>query len=209
MAAFDSTAGQAYFEATQSAADRGDPAARLQVIADLWRGGARKEARRALDAFLADYPQSAEGHLQLAIQTTEGSPTIRKETYQAAGKALALGLSGADRVALAYQLRGLYHLQRGEGEAAAKELTAALTPTVQYDPDKISPSRRAELHYLRSQAYRRQGRYDAAYAEIDLALAHARELGLEGLIQKYRDERELIDKHAGQAARPAERDVVG
>ncbi len=208
MTAFDSAAGQAHFEATQSAADRGDPTARLQVIADLWRGGATKEARRALDTFLADYPQSAEGHLQLAIQTTEGSPTIRKETYQAAGKALALGLSGADRVALAYQLRGLYHLQRGEGEAAEKELMAALTPTANYDPDKISPARHAELHHLLSQAYRRQSRYDAAYAEIDLALARARELGMDGLTQKYVDERELIDKHAGRTVRHPARDIV-
>lgn len=209
MTAFDSAAGQAHFEATQSAADRGDPAARLQVIADLWRGGARKEARRALDAFLADYPQSAEGHLQWAIQATEGSPAIRKETYQAAGKALSLGLSGADRVALAYQLRGLYHLQRGDGAAAEQELTAALTPTAHYDPDRISPARRAELHHLRSQAYRRQGRYDAAYVEIDLALAQARELGIEGPAQKYMDERELIDKHAGRTARHPERDAAG
>ena len=148
---------------------------------------------------MSAYPTSAEGHLQLAIQAGDGSQQVNKEAYEAAGKALSLGLAGADQRALAHQLRSLYHLERGDGQAAETELDAALTPSPFHDLDEIMPIRRAELHHLRSQAYRRQGRYEAAYAEVDQALKLAREMSLEPAIRKYADEKELIEKHAGRS----------
>lgn len=199
MVAFDSAAGQARFQATQAAADAGNPQAQLRAISLLWSGGARRDARRSLKTFLSAYPTSAEGHLQLAIQAGDGSQQVNKEAYEAAGQALSLGLAGADQKALAHQLRSLYHLERGDGPAAETELDAALTPSPFHDLDEIMPIRRAELHHLRSQAYRRQGRYEAAYAEVDQALRLAREMGLEPAIRKYADEKELIEKHAGRS----------
>lgn len=199
MVAFDSTAGEGRYEVMRAAADRGDPAAKLQVITALLNGGARHEARRSLAAFLAAYPNSAEGHLQLALQAGSGSQHVGKEAFEAAGKALTLGLREPDHVALAHQIRGLYHLERGDGQAAEIEMNAVLDGTTAYDSDAISPLRRADLHSLRSQAYRRQGRYEAAYAEIERALQLAREMAIEPLIQKFADEKLLIEKHAGRS----------
>ena len=112
---------------------------------------------------------------------------------------MALGLRGSDQKALAHQIRSLHHLERGDGQTAELELTAALTPTPFFDPDEIIPIRRAELHNLLSQAFRRQGRYEAAYAEVEKALILAREMGLEPAIQRYAAEKELIEKHAGRS----------
>ena len=199
MIAFDSTTEQARYDAVSSAVGGGDPEAKLRLVASQWNGGARREARRSLDAFLTDYPQSAEGHLQLAIMAGGGSPQVNKEAFEAAGKALALGLRGSDQKALAHQIRSLHHLERGDGQAAELELTAALTPTPFFEPDEIIPIRRAELHNLLSQAFRRQGRYEAAYAEVEKALILAREMGLDPAIQRYAAEKELIEKHAGRS----------
>lgn len=199
MVAFDSLEAQSRYEATLAAATAGDPGARLQVIANLWSGGAKHEANRQMAAYLKDQPTSAAGYLQLAVMAGNGSQQISKSAYEAAGQALAFGLPGADQVALARQIRSLYHLERGQGAEAEAELDAVLTPTAVYDPEEIIPIRRAELHYLRSQAYRRQERYEAAYAEIELALQLARQMALEPVIRRYADEKELIEKHAGRS----------
>lgn len=198
MVAFESAAAQEVYESNRAAAAMGNPEARLAVISALWSGDARREARRALDSYLADYPQAAEGHLMRAIQAGDGSGQVGKEAFDAAGQALAAGLRGGDRRGLAHQLRAYYHLERGDGAAAGVELDAALSPSPGHDPDEIIPIRRAELHKLRSQAYRRQGQYEAAYSEMDTALGWAREMSAEQLIQEYAAEKELIEKHAGR-----------
>jgi tetratricopeptide (TPR) repeat protein len=196
MVAFDSAAAQKQHQMIQTAAAGGDPTARLRKITELWGGGAQKEARRELDALLTQHPTFAQGYLQRAIIVGGGAHQLNKDAFEAAGKALELGLDGADQRALAHQLRSLYHLERGDGAAARKELDAALTPTAMNDPDEILPIRRAELYQLRAQAYRRQGQYEAAYAEIEQALKLAREMGLESAIHRYAEEKEIIEKHA-------------
>lgn len=206
MVAFESTTAQATYKATRTAAEMGVPEARLQVISALWNGGAGREARRSLDAFLVDHPNSAEGHLLWAVHAGDGSGHVGKQAYDAAGQALGSDTLGPDHKALAHQLRAYFHMERGDGQAAGTELDAALTPTAAHDPDLIIPIRRAELHHLRSQAYRRQGRYEEADAEIDVALHWAREMSAEQLIQKYADEKILIEKHAG---RRLSRDLQG
>lgn len=199
MIAFDSIATQTRYESVLATANAGDPVAKLQVISSLWNGGAKHEAHRSLTGFLAAYPNSAEGHLQQALQAGDGRQHVGKEAFEAAGKALALGLREVDHAALAYQIRGFYYLERGDGQAAEMEMDTALAGTATYDSDQISPLRRAELHNLRSQAYRRQGRYEAAYAEMETALQLARQLAIEPLVQKYADEKLLIEKHAGRS----------
>lgn len=199
MVAFESVAAQEAYEANRAAAAMGNLDARLAVISALWSGDAGREARRELDSFLADYPQAAEGHLMRAIQAGDGSGHVGKEAFDAAGEALDAGLQGGDRRGLAHQLRAYYHLERGDGAAAGAELDAALNQTPVHDPDDIIPIRRAELHKLRGQAYRRQRQYEAAYAEMDIALQWAREISAEQLIQEYAAEKELIERHAGRA----------
>ena len=197
MPAFESVEAQAHYEATPAAA--GDEAAQLQAIVALQGGGATHQARRALDKFLAAYPNSAEGHLQLALLLSGGRGQIAGDAVEEAAKALSLGLRRPDHAALAHRLIAVHHLERGDGRSAEVELDAALTPTATYDPQWVNPPLRAELHYLRGQAYRRQGRYEAANAAIDEALELAGGMGNTSLIQRYADEKELIINHAGRS----------
>ncbi|MBW7958880.1 MAG: hypothetical protein H3C69_04915 [Candidatus Promineofilum sp.] len=200
MVAFESTADQAAYETNQTLASMGNPQARFAVISALWAGGARREARRALDSYLADHPQAAEGYLMRAVQVGGGTTHVGKEAYEAAGRALELGLHNPDQQALARQLRAYFHLERGDGAAAGLELDAALTRSASYDPGQIAPIQQAELHKLRSQAYRRQGQYEAAYAEIETALRWAEEMSDEQLIQRYTAEKAIIEKHSDRVS---------
>lgn len=198
MVAFESAAQQSAFELKQAAAEAGNPEARLAVIAVLWGGGAGKKAQRTLDSFLADYPQAGEGYLLRAILPRGGVGSVGREAFDAAGKALEVGLSSFDHQALAHQVRATFHLERGDGAAAGAELEPLLNPPTDYDSDEINPHLRAELHKLRSQAYRRQKQYDAAFAEIETALQLAREMSSERMIQEFAAEKALIEKHAGR-----------
>lgn len=196
MAAFESTAAQNRHENVIGAAEAGDPGAALQAIAALWSGGARHEADRRLADFLSRYPTSGVGWLQKAIQAGGGTQSVNREAFEAAGKALSLGLTLGDHRGLAQQIRATYYLQRGDGAAAERELAAMPGPSA-YGADEIAPMRRAELHYLRAQAYRRQKKYDAALAEINQALQWAQKMNSEPVMQRYADELSLIAAHAG------------
>ena len=194
--AFDTAAEQARFEAATAA---GDPMAQLRAVQTLRQGGAPHRANRALDAFLVAYPHSAEGHLQRALLGTQGRGGVGRPSVEAARRALALGLREANDVALAHQLIALHELERGDGRAAQIELDAALTPTSGHDPDWLPDLRRAELHALRGQAYRRQARYEDAYREVGVGVALAAAAGREDVARRLRDEQLLIEKHAGRA----------
>ena len=194
--AFDTAAEQARFEAATAA---GDPMAQLRAVQTLRQGGAPHRANRALDAFLVAYPHSAEGHLQRALLGTQGRGGVGRPSVEAARRALALGLREANDVALAHQLIALHELERGDGRAAQIELDAALTPTSGHDPDWLPDLRRAELHALRGQAYRRQARYEVAYHEVGVGVALAAAAGREDVARRLRDEQLLIEKHAGRA----------
>ena len=193
--AFDTAAEQARFEAATAA---GDPMAQLRAVQTLRQGGAPHRANRALDAFLIAYPNSAEGHLQRALLGTQGRGGVGRPSVEAARRALALGLREANDVALAHQLIALHELERGDGRAAQIELDAALTPTSGHDPDWLPDLRRAELHALRGQAYRRQARYEDAYHEVGVGVALAAAAGREDVARRLRDEQLLVEKHAGR-----------
>lgn len=198
MPAFESLEAQRY---SDQVAASGDPARQQELIQLLQRGGAPKLARRRLDAFLAANPQSAEGHLQRALLLAQGRSANGRAAAEAARQAAALGLSRPPDAALARQLAALYELERGDGRAAQIELDAALTPAPGYDPEHLNPLNRAELHKLRGQAYRRQRRYDDAYREIGLALQLA-EGAPPAFVASLREEKELIEVHAGQELSP-------
>jgi hypothetical protein len=194
--AFDTAAEQARFEA----ATGGDPLAQLRAVQTLRQGGAPHRANRALAAFLAKYPQSAEGQLQRALLSAQGhGSSVGRDAAEAARRALALGLREPGDAALAHQLVALHELERGDGRAAQAELDTALSAAPGYDPDWLPGLRRAELHALRGQAYRRQARYDDAYREVTLGLDLAVAAGREDVARRLRDELQLIEKHAGRA----------
>ncbi len=191
MVAFESVAAQNRHE---MAGRTGDPALRLQQIAELRNGGAPQKARAALDSFLADYPQSAEGHLQKALQAG-GRGQIGPDAVRSAERALELGLQPGDD-ALARRLIARHHLERGDGRAAAGALDPALA-AAEINTGDLLPAHVAELRFMRAQAYRRQGRYEEALADIAAAQQSAAELGYEPLIRRYADEAQLIAAHAG------------
>ncbi len=204
MTAFESIAAQTRHAAVLAAAEQGDPAAQLEAINALRAGGAPYEARRRLADYVRCHPNSAEGQLQLALQAGAAHRQVGKEPAEAAARALALGLREPDHAALAHQIVATYHLERGDGAAAEREMDAALAPTATYDPQALPLPRRAELHSLRGQALRRQGRYEAAYTETAVARKLAVELGMGPLLGKYDGELQLIEKHAGRSLAPAE-----
>ena len=200
MPAFGTSAEQAHFEAT--AAATGNPAAQLWAVQTLRQGGAPHRANRALAAFLTQYPQSAEGQLQRALLSVQGRGGTRnsvgRDAAEAARRALALGLREPSDAALARQLVALHELERGDGRAAQAVLDAALSAAPGYDPDWLPGLRRAELHALRGQAYRRQTRYEDAYREIGLGVELAVAAGREDVAGRLRDEQQLTEKHAGR-----------
>ena len=198
MPAYESATEQAR-AAARAPAIAGNPQAQLQAIQALRQGGAPQQAERALNEFLAANPQSAEGHLQRALMVAQGRGGVPRAAAEAARRALALGLRDPGNAALAHQLLALHALERGDGQAAQAELDAALSAAPGYDPEALPDLRRVELHALRGQAYRRQGRYEDAYGEVGLALALAQAAGGgQAVIGRLRQEQQLIEKHAGR-----------
>ena len=181
------------------AATAADEAGQLQAIADLQRGGATNQAQRALEAFLAEHPNSAEGHLQESLLSRERGGPIRRETKESAERALNLGLRRADHATLAHRLIAVYYLERGDGQSALAQMDAALALQSAYDP-QIDPLTMGELHYLRAQALRRLQQYDAAYGEVEQAIQLAGALKHEAAVGRYMDEKELILFHRGGKA---------
>lgn len=198
MIAFESTTAQERYEMTQAAAGAGNPEAELQAVAAMWAGGAPQAARHALGKFLAAHPDSAEGQLQLALHESGRQGAVSRNAAQAAERALALGLRAPDNVALAHRLIASHYLERGDGRAAEATLNEALSATATYDPARLSPGQQAELHHLRAQAYRRQGRYEAAYADAAAARNMAVAAGNEAAAAQYAAEQQLIVSHAGR-----------
>lgn len=191
MVAFESAAAQSRFE--MAGASLGDPMVQLQAIAALQAGGAPHQARTALDIFLSDYPQSAEGHLQKAL-LRGGRGQVDPDAARSAERALALGLRQPDDAALARRLVARHYLERGDGRAAVAALDPALA-AAEIDPAGLSPGHLAELRYMRAQGYRRLGQYEAARADIAAAQQTAAELGHEPLLRRYAEEAQLINAH--------------
>lgn len=199
MVAFNSPADQTQYDYQTAGAAAGDPTARLGTISMAKNGGAPRLARRLLDEFLKTYPQSAEGHLQLALlslDASRGQPS--RDVIDAAEKAIALGLRDPNHIALARQLTAAHHLERGDGRAAEAELRMIVTDAAGFDPNLIEPRRRAQLHRLLSQAYRRQRRYEEAYAEMETAIQIVGGGEAAAIVREYQEEKELIEQHAGR-----------
>jgi len=195
MPAFETANAQARHELT---AATGDPLAQLRAIEEMRRGGAPKQALQSLDALLAQYPRFAEGYLQRALIFAAKRGGVNREAADTARQALALGLREPSDAALAQSLIAFQALERGDGATAQAAMDAALTPAPGYDPELLPDGQRAELHALRGQAYRRQGRYDDAYREVGLALALALAAGHNDTVARLRQEQEIIEKHAGR-----------
>lgn len=194
--AFASEAGQEQFAqlSAEAAANPQDIALQLQVIDALRRGGATHKAKYQLDQLLQQNPDSGLARLEMAALQSAGKSTVSKDAAENAQKALNLGLSTPGQTAYAYELIGRYQLERGKLDEAQSSITDAIATM---EPSGSS-SAMIELLILRSQIYRRQQNYNAAYQDLQQALTLAQRSGNEAAKNQVNGELEILAKHAGQ-----------
>jgi len=189
----ENLAEQEQFEqlATAAATSPHDGQLQIQYIDGLRRGGAKRKAQHHLTNFLAQNPDSAAAYLEMAALSSAGNRQVPKKASESAEKALALGLSEPRQAAFAHELVGRYKLETGEVEAAIDHFTEAL--------DNLSGEDRSQthLHLLRSQAYRRQQRYEQAYQDILIVISTAQKNGDDASLAQAQREIETLENHAG------------
>ena len=203
MPGYDAAADQHTFTILQqeAAANPHDVRLQLQVIDALRRGGATNKARRHLNNFLKENPDSAEAYLQLAVLQNQNHSQISRQVSRNAEKALHFGLSDPRSLAVAHQILGRFHLDRGQGEEAVNHLSQAIataggTRTGQHQNGDALFC--AQLYHWRSQAYRRLRQYDLAYQDVQQAIDQAHSAGDERAAAFYQGELEILEKHAGR-----------
>jgi tetratricopeptide (TPR) repeat protein len=184
--------------ATAAAAAPQNAQLQIQYIDGLRRGGAKHKARHHLENYLAKNPNSAVGHLELAALYSAGQRQISKKASNSAEKALNLGLSDPRQDAYAHELVGCYQLDSGQVESAITHFTLAIDVLTSMNTNETERSQ-MQLHILRSQAYRRQQRYEQAYQDILLATTLAQQSGDDVAIAQTQQELETLESHAGHA----------
>lgn len=168
----------------------------LQYVDALRQGGADNRAKTYLKSFLKQNPDSGVAYLELALLDSGHKPQISRRAADYLQKALQLGLPTPGGQAYAHQLLGKYYLDRNRPAEALNEVNTALN--LKIVGEEVGVTRhRAALYHLRSQAYRRQNQYQAAYQDIQEAIILAQQIGDDKLIAHYRQEREIVENHAG------------
>lgn len=201
MVAHETAAGQQQFETLKEALalNPNDSQRRLQYIDALRQGGAKNRAKVQLNRFLEQNPNSAQGYLQLAALQSEGGNNISTAAVKNAQKALDLGLSNGRRLLFVHQLLGRHHLNRGDDQKAVAHLSDALTLSEKIDQQRGDVVYQAQLHYWRSQAYRRQRRHEMAYQDMQQAVTLAQSAGAGKMAERYRSELHLLEKQTGRS----------
>ena len=177
--------------ATAVAASPHDAQLQIQFIDSLRRGGAKRKAQHHLEIFLAQNGDSAAGYLELAALSSAGKRQVPKKASESAEKALNLGLSEPRQAAYAHELIGRYELETGQVEAAINNFTEALANLPKNDKSQV------QLHILRSQALRRQQRYEQAYQDILQVINYAQRNGDDAALAVAQQELETLENHAG------------
>ena len=174
----------------------------LRYIDALRSGGAHNKAKTALKRFLQNNPQSALGYLELAVLETGKRRSISKQAVGYAEKALQLGLTQPQHVAMANQMIAGYQLEVGQGATAVQNYSQAIAALRGDWQNGVQPSPAdgralADLYRLRSLAYRRQQQYQDAYQDLQQAIALARQLGDDTLVSAFQDDLSVLENHAG------------
>jgi tetratricopeptide (TPR) repeat protein len=189
----ESVAEQDRFEqlALAAAASPHDAQLQIQYIDGLRQGGANRKAQHQLEQFLAQNADSAAGYLELAVIYSAGKRQVPKKASDSADKALSLGLSEPRQAAYAHELIGRYKLETGQVEGAIGNFTEALAKQPKNDRSQV------QLHLLRSQALRRQQRYEQAYQDILEAISYAQRNEDDTSLAMAQQELETLESHAG------------
>ena len=173
----------------------------LRAIDGLRRSGATQQARSRLRGLIRQHPHLAAAHLLLAAVESDGAQ-VSSSAVRQAQQALQLGLDDRHQVALAHQIIGRFHLERGNGQAAATHFTQALDHTAIPNHTSDNHLYLAQLHHQRSLAYRRLQQHEPAYQDIQQAIGYAQTAGNTAAERRYRDELEVLEKHAGRRLTP-------
>ncbi|MCB9419061.1 MAG: M50 family metallopeptidase [Ardenticatenaceae bacterium] len=169
----------------------------LQYVDAMRQGGADNRAKTYLKSFLKQNPDSGSAYLELALLESGSKPQISRRSADYVQKALQMGLPTAAGQSYAHQLLGKYYLDRNEPEQALNEMNAALNLKLEGEEAGVVRHKSA-LHHLRSQVYRRQKQYELAFQDIQEAIILAQQLGDDKLVVYYRQERDIIENHAGR-----------
>jgi Tfp pilus assembly protein PilF len=184
-----------YRELQQTAVlNPGEAKIQLQLINTYRYSGMPHTAKRELNQFLNSNPNSAEANLQLALVRSQNKRNVSKSAADAASRALALGLSEPGQVAVASQLVGHYNLEAGQVSMAIEQFSTGLAAAKSSE----QPTLKAQLHYLRAMAYRRNQQYDPALADIQQAIELTRVSGDGQAMTRYEAELAAINHHAGR-----------
>ena len=195
--AHETVADQERFRAVAQAATANpqDTDLQLQYIMALRRGGANHKAKNHLKRFLAQNPASARAHLEMGILQTGNKRQIPQKAAQNAEKALSLGLPDEPTTAVAHQILGSYYLDREDADKAVNHLNQAIALI---SKDDTRSQQVAHLYHQRSQAYRRQKKYEQSYQDIQQAISLARQAGDGQAMSIYESEVAVIEHHAGR-----------
>ncbi|MBK8985438.1 MAG: M50 family metallopeptidase [Chloroflexi bacterium] len=196
---------QAQFDTLQreTAVQPQNTALQLQYIDALRRGGAPNRAATTLKRFLHANPHSALAYLEMAALEADKRRSVSKQAGQYAEKALQLGLTEPQQIAMANQMIAGYQLEMGQGVMAVQhynQAIAALQNTAWAAPNSSpDPYLLANLYRSRSLAHRRQQQYDLAFQDLQQAMAMAKQLGDDHLLAAYQDDLAILENHAGRA----------
>jgi tetratricopeptide (TPR) repeat protein len=194
--AFPDEVSQQQFEQLSATAimNSDDIALQLEIIDILRRGGATHKARYQLNKLIEQHADSGLAQLELAAIESSGKDTVSKKAADSAQKALDLGLSNAGQNAFAYELIGRYQMERGDLQNAQTSFSEAIEALMQGG----NRSALIGLLILRNQVYRRQQNYNAAYQDLQHALAIAQQSTNGAAVQQINSELEILAKHSGQ-----------
>ncbi len=144
--------------------------------------------------FLKDNPNSAEGHLLQALLAAQNKREVPKKARDSAVLALSLGLDNPLQVAQASSLAGQYSLGVGKEEEAVNYFSQGIGAAKSAGRPEVT----AGLYYLRANAQRRRGHYEAARQDIEEAIKLARGHSQGQAISRYEAEKGIIEQHAGR-----------
>jgi tetratricopeptide (TPR) repeat protein len=179
----------------KAAASPFDTALQLKLITAYQQGGMTNKAKQQVQKFLKENPNSAEGHLQLALIETMGKREVPSKAKNHAIQALNLGLGEPATAATAHLIIGRYDLGVNKAEEAVDQFSQGIGSVKTTGNQDIYLS----LLYHRTLAYRRKQQYDAAHQDVQQAIQLARNGNHEQMLALLESELETIRQHSGRS----------
>lgn len=190
----DSLAEQARLRQWEAAAQANpqDAALQLRYIRALRQSGAARQTSDLLTRFLQNFPQSAEGHLELALLQRQNTASPSRAVLQTLEKAVTLGLHEAPALVTAHSILGEHYLGINPVEAYHHLSQAILAAATLPDSTPNKLPHLAHLYYLRSKANQLQNASPQARADLDEAIDLARRSGRTEQLATYQKHKQFL-----------------